>query len=288
MTLHVTRRLLLAAIILLLSAASARAGENLRLEMDVVAKQIKDWLAQERIDAVSVGAYTGSSRLASSSGPVIQKLLGDELRKLGVAVKTPANYEVKGDYLDMVDETTAEKLTGVKVVSRIYDRQGNDLIKFTRLVHGNKDLIEMSGVTADLGPQGDQEGRNHKIAEAISKPQCHVDGANVTAHAACPYSVALTVKEGGVYQPRNAQVVDGRAFVNLNKGDVFAVKITNNSPYDAAVSIHLDGVNMFALSKARTKDGKPFQYMILSPGKSYEVKGWHVDLTQMDEFKVTD
>ena len=85
-----------------LSSGGARAGAaTSSTEMAVVAKQIKLLLEQKGQDAVAVGEFRGPAKLAASGGPAISKALGDELKKLGVALNAGAELEVNGDYRDV-------------------------------------------------------------------------------------------------------------------------------------------------------------------------------------------
>src|SRR5436190_15374420 len=96
----------LALLIGLAVPVPARAANDLNVEMETVARQIKLLLDQKGQDAIAVGDFRGPAKLAASAGPAISKALTDELKKLDVAVKRRADLEVNGDYRDVEDQKT--------------------------------------------------------------------------------------------------------------------------------------------------------------------------------------
>src|SRR5262249_17785170 len=89
---------------------------------------------------------------------------------------------------------------------------------------------------------------------------------------------------------RQATVQDGLAFVPLSRGEVFGVKLINRSPYDAAVTLTIDGINMYAFSKVKDPStGRPkFSVVVLGPGEEAFVPGWHRTNEVSEEFVITE
>jgi len=267
------------------------AQENLRKELAPLAKKIKEVLDQQRQDAIAVGDFSGPAHLPGN-GALIRKTLEEELKKQGVNVQAGAkNFEVKGAFRDAAD-ARANGLVGVKLVTTIYDTSGEIIVNLpTRIVHGNTDLMAVLAVNASPDPRGDQFSRNKEIAERIENPQAHLTGNLIRDKANSPYAIEIRVKrEGQSYVPVRPTIVNRLPHVALQRDDVYEVVLYNDSPNEAAVSLLIDGLNMFVLSAGRDpKDGPDhFSRLIVDPGKPYAVLDWHIKGTRTDEFLVTE
>jgi hypothetical protein len=94
-------------------------------------------------------------------------------------------------------------------------------------------------------------------------------------------AMEIIVKEGGKYLPRPMSLdAAGQPFVQIHDTEVYAIRLTNNAPYDVAIDLRIDGVNCFAFSE------EPLRYWILPPGQPMTVMGWHRNGAIMTEFKV--
>ena len=52
------------------------------------------------------------------------------------------------------------------------------------------------------------------------------------------------------FRPRAASKdEDGFAFLKINRDEIYAVKLINDSPHDAAVTLTIDGLSVFAFSE---------------------------------------
>ena len=71
----------------------------------------------------------------------------------------------------------------------------------------------------------------------------------------------------------------------IQRHQVYAVKVVNESGYEAAVDLRIDGLNMFIFGEEKDpKTGEAkFRYIVLHP-KSYAlVRGWYVTNNDSDE-----
>src|SRR5262249_7621609 len=85
------------------------------------------------------------------------------------------------------------------------------------------------------------------------------------------------------------QTINGLPYVTLHKDDVYEVVLYNESQYEAAVSLNIDGMSMFVFSSGLDPKAGPDSYprLIIDPGKPFEAKGWHISNERIDEFLVT-
>lgn len=279
--------LTLSAALLLLHGPSARATSNLRPELAEAAKSIKKLLDGRGESDIAVGAFTGSSRIDSSAGPGIALVLGEELQKAGVGVRRRANLEVKGDYLDVEDKKT--KLLAALLKMRVLDRQGTVLVEFERGVFGDATLPALFGLTVQLPPQGDEKARSKSMREGIDKPQTQIASTRISAGPGSPYAIEVLVKEGDKFVPRPPKEEDGFAFVPIKRGEIYAVRLINDSAHEAAVTLSVDGLNMFAFCPDKDDKGVPkYTQVLLDPKKTGLIKGWFLTDNATDSFLVTE
>src|SRR5207253_6087405 len=132
---------------------------------------------------------TGPSSLDSSSGPVIAKTLSEELKKAGVTVKSRAELEVKGDYLDVVDKKTDKLAAQLKY--RVMDRSGTVIVEAQRGIFGDATLSALFGATVHLPADADDKARDQEFRKALDAPKVHVAGNRVSSAANSPYAVEI-------------------------------------------------------------------------------------------------
>ena len=108
-------------------------------------------------------------------------------------------------------------------------------------------------------------------------------GNQIFAAKDCPYGIEILVEEAGNLKPRRAHLARHNALVQLGRDEIYAVRLINRSPYEAAVGLTIDGLSMFAFSENQT-----YEYMIVDPGAEPVITGWHITNERADAFKVTE
>src|SRR5262245_53003793 len=245
-------------------AGPARADEALRKELSVIAKGIGEAVKGLGHDTIAVGEFTGPPQLATSSGPVIAKTLAEELPKNCVTVKRIAAIGVKGEFEDVKDKQSG--LLAARIKGTVTDRSGQVLFTFTRGVFGDTALAALFGTTAKLPADLPPAERNAELEKSLDKPKVVVNGARASAAADSPYAVEILAapRPGGKYAAKTATVDGGQAFVPLSQGEVFGVRLINKSPHDAAVTLTIDGLSLYAFSDVKDpKTGRPRYTVII-------------------------
>jgi hypothetical protein len=280
----------LALALLAALAARARADDALRTELAAVAKGIAEAVKGLGHDAIAVGEFTGPAQLAATGGPAITKTLAEELPKNGLAVKRAAAVGVKGEFEDVKDKQSG--LLAARIKGAVTDRSGKVLFTFSRGVFGDNVLAALFGTTAKLPADLPPPERNAEIEKSLDKPKVHVQGPRVAAAADSPYAVEVWVAPhpGGKYAPRPATVEDGLAFVPIRRGEVFGVRLINKSKFDAAVTLTIDGLSLYAFSDVKDpKSGRPrYTVVVVDAGKEVFLRGWHRTNEVSEEFVVTE
>lgn len=285
------RLLVLAGLGVCWMAAPAPAQEALRQELATVAQSVKKVVDEEKQDAVAVGEFTGPAQLDSNFGPGIQKMLSEELVKLKVTVKKDANLSVKGKYANVQDPVDKAQ-AAIKLTVEVLDRNDNRKAEFTAQIRDNTTIAKIPGATTSLPPNGDKETRNKAIQNAIQNPDVHLEGPRVSAKKGSPYAVEVLVRAKGQGEavPLAVAKKDGQAFVDVARGDTYEVRVSNSSEFEAAVTLTIDGLNVFTFSEVRDKpDGPPrYNHFIVPPKAAFTIVGWHKTNTESLAFLVTE
>lgn len=286
----------------LVAAGPARASD-LRKELAEVAKEIKKLLDGQGENSIAVGQITGPPNFPASSGPGIAQVLVEELRRLGIEVPQVHKFGIAGKYHPTeVPDPDPNARPGAKVLAVelklwVEDRSGTALANFNFKITANREahFVELLGVPAHLdGPNAG--ARDKSLRESYENPDVHAQGSRIAAAKDSPFAVEILVNG----RARKAEKKDGLAFVPLERGDSYAVRLINDSPHDAAVRLSIDGLSMFAFSELRQPDtlpgGKPnprrgeplFNVVIVPKHSKVEILGWHRNNKDTDRFLVTE
>jgi hypothetical protein len=270
-------------------ALPARAAESaLRKELDGFASKLKVTVEEERADGIAVGEFTGPPNPSTSSGPGIQHLLILALRAQKVTVKEDASLFVKGEYFLIDDVKDKERdRYAFKLEATVRNKKGTKVTDFQTEIRSNDDIAKLMVVTSDLGKktEADQGDRAEKLKYDIDKPGVFIQGSKIKASSTAQYSVEVLV--GNVALP--AHTTKGQAFVDLKRGNIYKVRVTNHSEHAAAVSLTIDGLDVFTFSEIRNPKGEPrYKHYIIGPGKSVAIPGWHCNNEVSKSFQVVD
>src|SRR5262249_55441709 len=236
----------------LAAAGPVQAQTNLRLELAELAKQLKEVLRDQGEEKLAIGPFVGPCHIPSSANPAIVQVLSEELQKVGIAIHRRANLEIKGDYIDVTDQQT--KLLAVKLSTRVLDRKGQVVATFDRGIFGDATIPALLGLTVQYPPKGDVKTRNRQLEQGIDAPRTYLTQSRLAAAPDSPYAIEVLVKApDGTFQPRAPKDEEGLAFLPIRKEDeVFAVRLINDSAYEAAALLTIDGLNVFAFGKNKT------------------------------------
>jgi hypothetical protein len=281
----------LSAVLLLagLATTSAKAGpvaaksEGLQTVLGEFARKVALALRNERKSAVVLGDFTGPARGGTSAGPGIQKLLIDALQREGVNVRRDADATLKGEYVDVRDGG------GVVLRLRAVLRDGKDakLAEMQKDVSAEEDIVKALSLTGAI--KKESASRNKQILRLLDRPTVYVTGTRIQARRGSPYAIEVLARKDlkGKPQARKPWVENKQAFVNIERGELYEVRIRNSSKNDVGVSLTIDGIDVFAFSEARKANGEPYKYFVVKAGKRLSVTGWFKTPTEADAFEIT-
>lgn len=260
----------------------AWSAADIRAQLKKGAESIAKFLAARGEQSISIGQFSGPPQLASTSGAGIAQVLAEELTALKIEVKRRAKLGIDGAYRPQPDPMTMRPAAQINL--RIVDSFGATLVEMSHFVSETKEVAELFGLTVALDANLPQKARDEQLTQALDHPGGTVQVHTLRASPDSPYGVEIWVRHAAdEYQPRSLKLDEGLAFVDLQKDDLYAIRLINDSPLDAAVTISIDGVNLFAFSEK-----KGYSNLILTKDKgSALVKGWFRTLEKSDAFKIT-
>jgi hypothetical protein len=284
------RRFLLVSMFLVAVGVPARAEDTLRKELNIVADGLAKAVKALGYDSIAVGEFTGPAQLPTSGGPVIAHTLTEELHKQGITVKRVAPIGVKGEYRDVKDNKTGHLAAQIR--GSVTDRSGKVLFSFNRGVFGDAMLASLFGATTSMPPLPHARDRSRHLERSLDHPSAHIAKAVVRSAASSPYGMEILVGagSGSELEPRAVKLQDGLAFVPIRRGEIYGVRLYNDSDHEVAVTLTIDGLSMFTFSKIRDpKTGLPKNsVIILDPHSSAVIRGWHRTQEESEEFVVTE
>jgi len=248
--------------------------------MDELAQRIAQAVKAEKQDAIAVGTFADRSTVPSNAGPGLVQLLRESLQKQGLQVKSDAHLEVGGEYFTQVDDEVDRQAVYVRAIVR--NDKKREMFRFGRKVFGARAVASLLALTVDDLPP-DDAGQDAKIRLAVAKPHDHIQGSRSAASPDSPYAIEILVKEGDRYVRRPLESQGGRAFVPLKKDETYAVRLLNNSPYDAAVSLSIDGLSLFAFNEEK----ETYAHVLIPAKKGGVIKGWYRTKDKADAFTIT-
>jgi hypothetical protein len=262
--------------------------------MAEAARDVAKLLGARGESTIALGQFTGPANYPTSAGPGIALVLAEELQKQGVAVKPRARLGIKGEYLVTEVPDPAElgtKYLALRVKGRVEDGFANVLQDsgFDRTVEGEEAVVQLLGTPVELPSSELPRERDRKIRKSYEEPKATFAASRVSAGPGGKFAVEVLV-DG---RPRPARDDDGLAYVNVEKGETYAVRLINDSDLDVAVRLTVDGLSLFAFSEHRHEEGphkgEPLYSVVLIPAhQSLVVRGWHRTNEVSDAFLVTD
>ncbi|MDB5339830.1 MAG: hypothetical protein JWN70_5449 [Planctomycetaceae bacterium] len=322
------RFVLLAALIWSVPVTSY-AADPLREALAPIAKRLIADLKSKNQTAVTVGDFTGPAKLDTNFGPGITNILSQALNALqpGI-VKKDAPYSVRGRYDTVIVDEEGKPLAAdqspgensavrVRVTAELTDDNGNliDSGKANAVVQENKTevadnsaIARLLGLTLSLPALGPEAARNGVVTATLAKQANgedvgFIDGTKARPKEGRPYGVEVlvadkaaapqSVDEWEKISARPLKFEDHRLFVDLKEDEVYALRIYNESPEDAAVYIEIDGINVFSFTNRefRNELGQPkYSYYVIEKGEPYSrtIAGWHRSNQQADSFLITE
>lgn len=279
------RRIAMGLCVVALGFVPAR-GEDTALADGLarLAKQVVEVIVREGGEkVVVVGDFVGAPRLKAAGGPGLALLLGRALAAEHVAVRDKAPFQVHGTFKNVDGKSAADDAfdsVALRIEANVLDSRDGELARLNINIFGDAPL-QFTGGTADLPPAKDGEvlrEREDAKRMAVDEPHAAVVGTEIRSSHDSPFGIEVLVAK----RARPPHVDGGRAFVNLEKREEYVVRLHNRAPFEAAVTLTVDGLSMFAFSE----EGNFGSQVLVAPGRYVEIPGWYVTRDKTDLFEV--
>lgn len=278
---------LVAALCFLGAACSSRADELLDQGLAKMAKEIKTFLSEEKLPLeVVVGDFSGVPKLKSSGGVEISRSIKLQLEMAGLTVRDDANTQIMGRFkvIEKPQHPDDEfDSLALEIVAQILDGDGNELAELPIRVFGSV-VLQISGAPGMEIPQDlPEEKRQTKLIEQFKSPPTRTEQGKAKPTATSPFAVEILVVKGNQLQKRPATLDEqNRANVDLQQGEEYVVRLHNAATFEAAVTLTIDGVDMFV----DAADAPSNSRIIVAPGKHADVPGWYISKTNSKAFEI--
>jgi len=282
------------AITLMGTIATDLHAATLHTAVGEVVDNLCRYLKSKGETQIAIGQFVGPPQIAATSGPGIANVFHEQFGRNKIEVVTRANIGLKGEY--SLAKVGSDGV-GVKIKGSLVDTFGDVLTDFTfnadgnvepgtieKIVDEHEDIVQLLGVTTELHPEDAAADRSRDLKENILHPKLHIKDTRCSASAESPYQIEVLVHG----QPAPVRLDDGLGFVNIDRGQIYSLRIYNNSDYDAAVKLSIDGLSVFTFSDLHEPDGTPkYRFYIIPKGRFIELKGWHKNNSIVNSFLVT-
>jgi hypothetical protein len=265
------------------AVASSLERECQEIAKDV-ARQMREGAPDHGVCIRDFG-FNGPKEAICSGGPGIVKSLMDELNRLNVKIDDRSPICVRGQY-DLVRDSETD-LPAVRIAYQVQNGNRAPINREPRGVFGDDSIAATLGLTVELPPDEDFKQRGKRIWAAYTKPSFFIaHETRVATDARSPYALEIVVAD----EPRRVSGQGGQAFVPIAKSETYTIRLYNDSDYDAAVVLKIDGLSVFAFSEFKDPaTGRPrFDYLIVPAKSSGTVRGWHRNNNVSYSFKVTE
>ncbi|MFN5329536.1 MAG: hypothetical protein ACK5DV_10175 [Planctomycetota bacterium] len=288
-------------------AEATASIDELRSMSITVAKKVARHLQEKQKGIqVKIGAFTSIPADGANTGG----LLANEFKMaFGSAANNASKIVVFGTYKsEQFQDKDGVAKTRVKVTVRLLDEStGRELAEFNPVeftLANAANTAQIQGVTAVVPDSGALPVNNKNVP--------FIGGTQIKAFQDSPYAIEILkrkVKTNDRLNTIEPELVKGQPFVPLLKGEVVQIRVLNYSSKEIGISMKLDGVDQFALSKVTKplldhennqlfdmKNGKPllgprYRAFIVDPSKNGVpgetiLTGWHKTNKISEEFEL--
>ena len=273
-------------LLLLLAATITHADPLLDQGLAKMADEIKKFIQEEKRPAsIIVGDFSGLPKLKASGGVEISRSIAEQLEKAGIKVSDDAQLQLMGKFKlaekKQYPQDQFESLS-LEIEATILDGDGNELAELPINVFGSV-ALQIAGQTGEFPTDLPEGLRQEQLIKQTKVPTTQTENTKTKPSATSPFALEVLVRNGNQLASRSPKLdSQSRSSVDLHLGEEYVVRLHNSASFEAAVTLTIDGVDMFVDAKDVPKDSR----LIVFPGKSIDVPGWYVTKTNTKAFEI--
>ena len=282
------------------ASRTTNADPFLREGLKRLAASVKEQLKKNGYNEVTVGDFIARN-VKASSGPGLSLQIAQQLKALDVSVKEKAPVLLSGKFSITEQKEFADSRFPslvLKIRAELVLKDADEELAFITIPVFGDAVDQTAGNTVELPIDKDAAERQRRRRDAIRNPSAFVAGNETRASANSHFGIEIRVVKQRKKLPNGAAVVtsteartpdakvlaaEGRSFARLDKRDEYIVRLYNRAPFEAAVTLTIDGLNMFTFSK----ESNFVSQILIPPGKFVEIPGWYITSTDTDAFLIT-
>ena len=267
-------------------APAAKADPLLDQGLRKMAVEIGKYLTEEgHPKAMIVGNFVGSPRLGSSGGVEISRSIAEQLESAGVSVREDAELQLMGKFKlkerKQHPQDDFESLA-LEIEAVILDGNDDELVELPITVFGSV-ALQIAGQTVDVPPNLPEEQRQQRLRDQHKEPPTKLKDDQTRPSESSPFAVEILVRDGNRLSSRSPRLDRvNRAFVDLHRGEEYVVRLRNDAAFEAAVTLTIDGVDMFVDAEDADKHSR----LIIRPGAHVDVPGWYISRSRTKAFEI--
>ncbi|MEZ6092537.1 MAG: hypothetical protein R3C05_31920 [Pirellulaceae bacterium] len=254
--------------------------------LEKMAIEIKSFLDDERLPKqMIVGDFSGAPRLKASGGVEISRAIAQQLEKVGIVVSDDADLQLMGSF--KLKEAKAQphddfESLALEIEATILDGEDEELAEVPISVFGSV-ALQIAGQTVEVPPKLPERQRQEKLVSQTKNPPTNIDQSRTRPSQDSPFGVEVLVRNGNRLDSRSPRLDSrGRSNVDLHLGEEYVVRLYNDASFEAAVTLTIDGVDMFIDAEDAPKDSR----LIVYPGRHVDIPGWYITQTNSKAFEI--
>src|ERR1043165_2647661 len=232
----------------------SRANDNfvdgsLEKALTRVARDLLAWMAEEQVDTVAIGDFSGHPQFGYS-GPLLQKTLADELEKQKKNVANPQSpHLVSGEWF-WPQKKNPQGLIEIQIEIKIRSSAGRSQV-FNCQVTSTRDVAKLIAPNGHIDPDGSKKDRHNDLRKQHdnkkTEPAIEIRNQTVVALKGQPFAVEILAKpltqSSHPARPVKASINNyGDPCVDIPQGNIYEIKIHNDGKAEVAVAIAIDGL----------------------------------------------
>ena len=275
------------ALMFTLAASLARADADLDDGLSRLAKEVAAFLKKEGGDSINVGDFIAPPRLQASGGAGLSLQVADAIKKQKIDVKKDSPFQLIGRFTVRDEKANSKdnfESVSLRITATVLDKDDEELGKLNISVFGDS-ALQFAGGTTEFPPDLPPGEREEKKRQAIDEPKATIVGNETRTSGTSPFGLEVRARNG-LSADTTARVPNpdgGREFVKLSKGEEYVVRLHNHASFEAAVTLTIDGLSMFAFSE----EGNFGSQVLVAPGKFVDIPGWFINKEKTDAFEIT-
>lgn len=245
---------------------------------------VGSWLEKEGFDRrITVGLFQDDDGAANAE---FKRLFEVACKKSEMPLEVRRSDILVSGRLKKSKPKTGDEKMSLQVEVTVAEREGSKKENITIRLGGDE-AIHFLSPTVEFAEDSSEKERDEKLdVQLSSKSKAFIEGDITLGADKGEFGVEVRVvpKPGADSVPSKPADVDGQSFVKLSQKQEYIVRLYNRSQKEAATTLTIDGLSMFAFAK----DGSEDSLVILPPESHVDVVGWYVDSTNTDAFEVSE